>query len=181
MQPPIFNKAKTDKSTDMQPPIFNRAKTDKSTDMQPPKKPAHRGQSSILSPDISITGSVVAEGEIQLDGTIEGDVRAGTLTIEEGATVKGEIVAETVVVRGRIVGGVRARQVELLATAHIEGDIVHNTLSIESGATFEGHCRRAPDPLNGQADKKSEPKTTAKPPKVRAAPDEASSSAALPR
>ncbi|MFN3835287.1 MAG: polymer-forming cytoskeletal protein [Glycocaulis sp.] len=102
---------------------------------------------SILSADLTIVGSISSEGEVQLDGTVEGDVRAGSLTIGEEASVKGEVVAESVVVRGRIEGSLRARQVQLASTARIEGDIVHATLAVESGAFFDGHCRRASDPL----------------------------------
>ena len=42
---------------------------------------------SILSSDLVITGSISSEGEVQLDGEVRGDVRAGTLTIGEEASV----------------------------------------------------------------------------------------------
>lgn len=103
---------------------------------------------SILSGDLVINGTVVSEGEIQLEGTIEGDVRAGALIIGEKASVKGEVVADQVEIRGRVLGSVRGRAVTLASTARIEGDITHAALSVESGAFFEGHCRHASDPLN---------------------------------
>ncbi|MFP4519489.1 MAG: polymer-forming cytoskeletal protein [Oceanicaulis sp.] len=110
---------------------------------------------SILSADLTVTGSIVCEGEVQLDGVVEGDVRAGSLTIGEEATVKGEVVCETVVIRGRVEGSVRARQVQLTSTARVEGDVIHASLAIESGAYFDGHCKRSSDPLS---DAKSAPK-----------------------
>jgi len=103
---------------------------------------------SILSADLSVTGSIVSEGEVQLDGTVQGDVRAGMLTIGEEASVKGEVVAENVVIRGRVEGSVRARQVQLASTARVEGDVIHATLAIESGAYFDGLCKRSSDPLS---------------------------------
>ncbi|MGY6627980.1 MAG: bactofilin family protein [Oceanicaulis sp.] len=106
---------------------------------------------SILSADLVVHGSIMSEGEVQLDGTVEGDVRAGALTIGEEANVKGEVVAETVVIRGRVQGSVRARQVQLASTARVEGDVIHATLSIESGAFFDGHCRRSTDPMTDKA------------------------------
>ncbi|MGX6648085.1 bactofilin family protein [Maricaulaceae bacterium MS644] len=111
---------------------------------------------SILSADLTVTGSILSDGEVQLDGVVEGDVRAGSLTVGEEATVKGEIVCETVVIRGRVEGSVRARQVQLASTARVEGDVIHATLSIESGAYFDGHCKRSSDPLS---DAKPAPKT----------------------
>ncbi|XBQ15542.1 MAG: polymer-forming cytoskeletal protein [Oceanicaulis sp.] len=103
---------------------------------------------SILSADLTVTGSISSEGEVQLDGSVDGDVRAANLTIGEEATVKGEVVAETVTVRGRVEGSVRARQVQLASTARVEGDVIHASLSIESGAYFDGHCKRSSDPLS---------------------------------
>jgi cytoskeletal protein CcmA (bactofilin family) len=124
--------------------------------VQPPA-PSKRSSSmkskapSILSADLVVHGSIMSEGEVQLDGTVEGDVRAGSLTIGEEANVKGEVVAETVVIRGRVQGSVRARQVQLASTARVEGDVIHATLSIESGAFFDGHCRRSTDPMTDKA------------------------------
>ena len=103
---------------------------------------------SILSADLKITGSIVSDGEVQLDGTVEGDVRATDLTIGEEASIKGEVIAENVVIRGRINGSVRARQVQLSSTARVEGDVIHATLAIESGAYFDGLCKRSSDPLS---------------------------------
>ena len=103
---------------------------------------------SILSADLKITGSIVSDGEVQLDGTVEGDVRATDLTIGEEASIKGEVIAENVVIRVRINGSVRARQVQLSSTARVEGDVIHATLAIESGAYFDGLCKRSSDPLS---------------------------------
>lgn len=115
----------------------------------PSKRSAMKSKApSILSADLTVTGSIVSEGEVQLDGTVEGDVRAGSLTIGEEATVKGQVICETVVVRGRVEGSVRARQVQLAATARVEGDVIHASLAIESGAYFDGHCKRSSDPLS---------------------------------
>lgn len=115
----------------------------------PSKRSAMKSKApSILSADLTVTGSISSEGEVQLDGAVDGDVRAGSLTIGEEATVKGEVICETVVVRGRIEGSIRARQVQLAATARVEGDVVHASLAIESGAYFDGNCKRSSDPLN---------------------------------
>jgi len=132
---------------------------------------------SILSADLTITGSIASEGEVQLDGVVEGDVRASSLTIGEEATVKGEVVSENVVIRGRVQGSVRARQVQLASTARVEGDVIHASLAIESGAYFDGHCKRSSDPLS---DAKSGPKseTKSEAPKPAPAPAAAPPSAA---
>ncbi len=104
---------------------------------------------SILSADLTVTGNLKTTGDIQVEGTIEGDIRAHLLTVGEGATVRGEIVADDIVVNGRVVGRVRGLKVRLTATARVEGDIIHKTIAIESGAHFEGSVQRQEDPLAG--------------------------------
>ena len=105
---------------------------------------------STLSSDLTIKGNVRTTGDVQIEGTVEGDIRAHLLTVGEGATVKGEVMADDVVVNGRIVGRVRGLKVRLTSTARVEGDIIHKTIAIESGAHFEGSVQRRDDPMNGQ-------------------------------
>jgi cytoskeletal protein CcmA (bactofilin family) len=122
-----------------------------------PKPPA-----SILSSDLVVKGNMKTTGDIVVEGTVEGDIRAHMLTVGETATVKGEVVADDVVVNGRIIGRLRGLKVRLTATARVEGDIIHKTIAIESGAHFEGSVQRQDDPLSG-ASKKDTPVPPAKP------------------
>jgi cytoskeletal protein CcmA (bactofilin family) len=103
---------------------------------------------SVLSSDLMIKGNLKTTGDVQIEGVVDGDIRAHLLTVGEGATVKGEIVADDVVVNGRIIGRVRGLKVRLTSTARVEGDIIHKTIAIESGAHFEGSVQRQDDPLN---------------------------------
>jgi len=108
---------------------------------------------SLLSSDLTIKGNVITSGDIQIEGTIEGDVRAHLLTVGESATIKGEIAADDVVVNGRVIGRLRGLEVRLTATSRVEGDIVHKIIVIESGAQFEGTVQRQQDPLGDSSTK----------------------------
>ena len=44
-------------------------------------------------------------GDIQVEGTVEGDIRAHLLTVGESATIKGEVIADDVVVNGQSLVG----------------------------------------------------------------------------
>lgn len=117
----------------------------------PKSKPAP----SILSSDLEITGNIKTTGDVQVEGRIDGDIRAHLLTVGEGATVKGEISADDVVVNGRVIGRVRGLKVRLTSTARVEGDVIHKTIAIESGAHFEGSVQRQDDPLTPGSEKKA--------------------------
>lgn len=97
---------------------------------------------SMISSDLVITGNLASEGEIQIDGTIEGDIKSHDLLVGETALIKGEITAENLTVHGKIVGQIRAKNVKLAKTAHVVGDILHSNLSIDTGAFLEGLCKR---------------------------------------
>ncbi|MGB7322026.1 MAG: polymer-forming cytoskeletal protein [Albidovulum sp.] len=109
--------------------------------------PKAKPPASVLSSDLTITGNLKTTGDIQVEGTVEGDIRAHLLTVGETATIKGEVVADDVVVNGRVIGRVRGLKVRLTSTARVEGDIIHKTIAIESGAHFEGSVQRQEDPL----------------------------------
>lgn len=123
--------------------------------------PKAKPPASTLSADLVITGNIKTTGDIIVEGQVDGDIRAHLLTVGEGATVKGEVVADDVVVNGRVVGRVRGLKVRLTATARVEGDIIHKTIAIESGAHFEGSVQRQDDPLSaaGTAPKAKMPET----------------------
>ncbi len=98
---------------------------------------------SIVSPEMTVTGNLVSSGEVQLDGTVDGDVQAETLTIGENGTINGTVRATTLRVLGHVDGEIQADDVTILARARVRGDVVHESLAIEAGAMIEGHCRRA--------------------------------------
>ncbi|WP_458790394.1 bactofilin family protein [Yoonia sp. MH D7] len=120
----------------------------------PKAKPA----ASVLSSDLLVTGNLKTTGDIQIEGQVDGDIRAHLLTVGEGATVRGEVIADDVVVNGRVIGRVRGLKVRLTSSARVEGDIIHKTIAIESGAHFEGSVQRQDDPLtNGTGGKAKMP------------------------
>ena len=66
--------------------------------------PKAKPPASLLSADLHITGNMKTTGDINVEGTVEGDIRAHLLTIGESATIKGEVIADDVVVNGAASG-----------------------------------------------------------------------------
>jgi cytoskeletal protein CcmA (bactofilin family) len=149
----MFSKSKINEPAPQTPavpavPATPAVPSSASSSYTPAPAPKAKPPASILSADLQIKGNVRTTGDIQIEGQVEGDIRAHLLTVGEGATVKGELVADDVVINGRIVGRVRGLKVRLTSTARVEGDIIHKTIAIESGAHFEGSVQRQDDPLN---------------------------------
>ena len=55
-------------------------------------------QASSISRGMSVVGKISGEGTVQVFGCIEGELRALTVVINEGATVEGDVVAEELTV-----------------------------------------------------------------------------------
>ena len=104
---------------------------------------------SIIGADLVVMGNVISRGEVHVDGELQGDLHCASLLVGDSATITGGIVAEDIVVRGKVLGSIRGMRVTLQAASHVEGDIYHKSLAIEQGAFFEGKSRRSEDPLAG--------------------------------
>ena len=141
----MFSKSKINEPAQKAPEAPKSLEHEKMASTNPVVKP--KPPASILSQDLNIVGNIKTTGDIQVEGTVEGDIKAHLLTIGETATIKGEVVADDVVINGRIIGRVRGLKVRLTSTARVEGDIIHKTIAIESGAHFEGSVQRQDDPL----------------------------------
>ncbi len=100
---------------------------------------------SLISQEMRITGDLVSDSEIQVDGTIDGNVKAQLVIVGETAQIRGTIEAEATRVGGTVTGQIYARKVEIMKTAKVVGDLVHETLSIEAGAFFTGSVKRIDD------------------------------------
>src|SRR3546814_240256 len=113
-----------------------------STSSEPKRSTAKAGVPSIISADLRITGNLKSDGDIQVDGHVEGDIDSATLTVGEGAHVKGHISCESVRGCGTVDGAVKAKSVVMAKTARVIGDIIHDSLAIEAGAFIEGNIKR---------------------------------------
>ena len=103
--------------------------------------PRVSGFASLIAEGVTIKGDLATPGDLHLDGAVEGDLRAGRLTLGESGSVTGAIHADSIEVRGRVTGTIAARVVRLCASARVDGDITHAELAVEAGAHFEGRSQ----------------------------------------
>jgi len=116
----------------------------------------HVSSLSILAADSRLTGDISSDGEVHIDGRLEGDMICKTLTIGETGVVTGKISAELVRIFGSVNGQVKAHSVELGPTARVVGDITHASLKVEAGAYVQGVFTRLPADTGSVAGQGSE-------------------------
>ena len=102
---------------------------------------------SVIADDLHIKGEVTTSGDIELKGTIEGEVTCRTLMIAEDAKIEGKATAEKVVVRGTVDGQINGIRVTLSSSARVTGELVCKALSVDEEAYFDGTSQRVNDPL----------------------------------
>ena len=132
---------------------------------------------TIIARGLKITGSVSADGLVEVNGHIDGDVHCTSLFVSPKAVINGGVEADRVVVNGRVEGPIRGSEVVLKQRAHVVGDIQHQYLAIERGAYFQGrsvrtpetNIRKAPEKLTARLRKETELKAIREP-EVAASP-----------
>ncbi len=106
-QDAMFSKSKTP-----------RAEAGRKTEPSPP---------SIISRGPEITGDMVTDGEVHIDGRVIGDIKCGKLVVGTGAAVRARCGAKHVDIRGQISGRIHGDVVTLASTARVVGDIWHSS------------------------------------------------------
>jgi cytoskeletal protein CcmA (bactofilin family) len=107
-----------------------------------------KNRGTVIAMGLKFVGTVTAEGLVEVNGQVDGELHCTSLIISRGAHVSGTIAAGRVVVDGRVEGPIQGGDVILKSQAHVVGDIHHQSLSIESGAFFDGRSVHAR--ANGQ-------------------------------
>ena len=99
------------RSIEKEPGPLTHKSTGPSSSIHPPRKQEQKVEHSLLLADLFIKGNLKCATDIKIEGQIEGDVRSRLLTIGEKATVRGQMVAEEVIVNGRVIGQIRGTRV----------------------------------------------------------------------
>ncbi len=98
------------------------------------------GGESILASGLTLEGKITGSGNVRIAGRFKGDVQIdGTLTLESGARLEGQVKAGAVSVSGELIGNItEARQVDLLQGGRVEGDVKAGSFTVASGARMRG-------------------------------------------
>jgi cytoskeletal protein CcmA (bactofilin family) len=116
--------------------------------------PASRS-SARLGAGLQIKGQLTGSEDLQIDGKVDGPItlRGHELTVGPSAQLNSEIHAGEVVVYGKVVGNVHARdRVDVKKDGSVIGDISTARISIEDGAHFKGRIEIDPTKSHAAAD-----------------------------
>jgi len=95
--------------------------------------------STLIGVDITITGELIGNSVIRVDGKIIGNVKTDKgIILGEKGVVEGNIDTKSAIIYGTVNGNVKVQQLEIKRTGKVNGDIKTETLEIELGANYNG-------------------------------------------
>jgi cytoskeletal protein CcmA (bactofilin family) len=95
---------------------------------------------SVLGGGMKVTGDVSGEGELRIEGRVEGSVTTdGRVIVEASGEVVGDIEAAEVVASGKVSGKITASgAVRLESGCQVEADVEAARISLEEGGIVNG-------------------------------------------
>ncbi|MFO7824640.1 MAG: polymer-forming cytoskeletal protein [Cyclobacterium sp.] len=98
--------------------------------------------SNLVAVGTVIVGNIGSQGNIRVEGTVEGSLDSQQkIIIGESAKVNGDVKAADVEISGQVNGNIHCEEsLFLKKSALIFGDIFTKKLIIENGAEFNGKC-----------------------------------------
>ena len=94
---------------------------------------------SIISEGSEFKGNIKTSGEIQIDGVLNGNVRAKQVVVGVNGNVRGNVTANFLRICGKIEGEIRAETLEIVSSASVKGNVYKKTISMEAGSKIIGN------------------------------------------
>lgn len=107
--------------------------------------PQYRTSETIIGSNSILVGVLTSEGNIQIDGIIEGEV-ATTLHVHVNSSgrVRADMKVNSCTINGSVVGNIHAsNEVIIESSARVWGQIESETLQVQPGAVFKGSSQGA--------------------------------------
>ncbi len=100
---------------------------------------------TLIGGETRIEGSIYFTGGLRVDGVIRGNVieeatTPSTIVLSEHGQIEGSVVAAQVMLNGKVIGPVHAKDyVELQPKARVIGDVHYKVIEMHTGAVIEGN------------------------------------------
>ncbi|MBP7901471.1 MAG: polymer-forming cytoskeletal protein [Spirochaetes bacterium] len=111
---------------------------------------------TVFGKDTEFYGDLSFSKSLQINGFFEGEITAkGFMVVGEGAVVKANIKAKSVIISGTVYGNVEAdSKLEIMPSGKLYGNIRTAKLKIADGVVFEGNCEMIKEQKRSEPPKK---------------------------
>ena len=135
----MFKKNKIIEAT---PPAVNTAVLNGESSSAVARKPA----TTVIAGGIRFDGNIIAEGDVDIYGTVSGniDARESQIKIMTGGLVEGNITCRELIIDGCVIGQCRSETIEIDKNGNVTGTLAYRTLAIKKGGVFSGQAELLP-------------------------------------
>lgn len=97
---------------------------------------------SIIAAGTTLKGDITSNGDIRIDGTLNGNVHCtAKVVIGSNGVVAGDIGGQQADIMGKVTGTIRVKDLlQLKGGCQVNGNIHAGKLQIEPSANFNGQC-----------------------------------------
>ncbi|MDR1494638.1 MAG: polymer-forming cytoskeletal protein [Rickettsiales bacterium] len=100
---------------------------------------------SLVSGGTIFLGDVKNCSNMEVEGSIEGNVLADTLTIRETGSIKGDVKSKTFNIKGNFEGKAYSEKINISDTAVVNGALEYKFLVVDYGANINCDLKRTTD------------------------------------
>jgi cytoskeletal protein CcmA (bactofilin family) len=93
---------------------------------------------SFIHDGLVVKGDTSSNGNLHVEGEIEGDVKCANFSMGEKGRMNGTVTAEKVIIAGTLTGSIKGKSVNLMQGCDVTADISSGSLSVEHGAKYRG-------------------------------------------
>lgn len=122
--------------------MFSRATKGVAGLLAPRSRDLRPAVPSVVGEGAHVAGNLFSDGDVRVDGHVDGNVSGRKVAVGVNGRVFGRIVADEALVSGNVHGGIAAHTVVLTATAKVACGIMQERLTIEAGAVVAGLLER---------------------------------------
>ncbi len=107
------------------------------------------GATTLVSRDTEIVGDIKFSGNLDIEGTVRGNIVAqaskdAVVRIVDKGLVEGDIRAPSVIINGQIIGDVySSKHLELAAKARVQGNVHYTLVEMTIGAEVNGSLKHS--------------------------------------
>ena len=93
----------------------------------------------LIGEGVAITGTIKAENEVTIHGSIDGDVDCHTVIVSKTGNIKGKLKSETMKVEGKVEGEININDLlHIKSKGSVSGKIFYGSIQIDNGGKLLG-------------------------------------------
>ena len=111
------------------------------------------GSASLIGAGTSLKGDISSNGDIRIDGTLDGNIHCtAKVVIGANGVVNGDVNGQQADIMGKVTGSIKVKDLlQLKGGSVINGNLQASKLQIEPTANFNGECHMSQSSVSASA------------------------------